>query len=384
MVPRNFLSKLILFLSLLFSSTLVVANAIQGHQPAHFKNIMIVMFENMSYAEIKNEPTFRRLIEYTGHQLDENGHLHLLHQLGLQQDSNGNAYAFFSQYYNNHLGGNTPIRPSQPNYIALVSGSIHDITDNENYDLDADNLGAELNDAGLSWKVYAENLPDSNCFINKSNEGTDGYQRKHEPLISFKNIQENAINCKKIVNSSHLINDLNSMPNVSLYIPNQLNDGHNGQLGDRIVNVNSFLSTMMGTDPTTGDPLPNAADAPFQRFMANGGLLVLTYDEPSVTGNPDRTIYTLLAGKMLTSNVYPTASGNNQPLCYPALDKQTAYPQDKNGQYAPNQCNHYNLLKMIETNWNLRGLANKDTSSGYKYANSLDHGLTHFWNEKNI
>jgi hypothetical protein len=138
----------------------VTAWAETTHQPAHFKQIMIVMFENMSYAEVKAEPTFSRLVDYTGHQLDENGRLLRLHGLHATADNNGNGYAFFSQYYNNHLGGDEPIRPSQPNYIAMVSGSIHDVTDDENHDIKADNLSKSLSDAKLDWKVYAENLPD--------------------------------------------------------------------------------------------------------------------------------------------------------------------------------------------------------------------------------
>ena len=427
----------LMLLCCLFSSSAIFAQTKQP--PDHFKKIMIVMFENMSYAEIKDEPTFKRLIEYTGNELDENGRLHALKQMGLKQDANGNGYAFFSQYYNNHSGGNVPSRPSQPNYIALISGSTHNINDDEVHDIQADNLMTELNDAGISWKVYAEDLPTSShnqqpylstklppdlfyaniaayqlnpnlseeendhyshqyyvteyhklfipykeltssaCYIGGSYHGSNGYQRKHEPVISFKHIQEDANECRKIVNSAELANDVNQYPDVSLYIPNQINDGHNGELDKRVINANRFLSAMMGTDPKTGHPLPNASEAPFQKFMANDGLLIITFDEPSVTGNPDKTIYTLAAGNMISSGAYPDSTGNNSPICYPSIKKQDQYKQDKNGAYTPYQCNHYNLLKLIENNWHLRGLAERDTSTGYKYAYSLDQGLSNIW-----
>lgn len=407
---------------------------------------MVVMFENMSYAEIQQEPTFKKLVEYTGNSLNQNGHLLKLAHTMPKHDTNGNGYALFSSYYNNHSGGTAPTRPSQPNYIALTSGSIHNITDNEIHDLNVDNLASELNEAKITWKVYAEDLPDpkapllaniaiknsqnqlppkitafvrdpkkseaendaaehahfeaikktyhvfdaktgfsstSGCFTAQGYDGSksedDGYKRKHEPFISYLDIQTHYEFCKNIVNASHLEDDINKLPAVTFYIPNQINDGHNGELPERVVNANLFLSKMMGTDPKTGEPLPNAANAPFQKFMAQDGLLILTFDEPSVDGNPDKTIYTLFAGKMINSGVYPDMQGKNLPICYPATKLQASSSKDKHGLYDPKQCNHYNLLKMIEANWQLRGLNSKDTSAGYQHAFALDQSIPGLW-----
>ena len=353
-----------------------------SHQPKHFSKIMVVIFENMSYAEIKNAPTFKKLIEYSGHGFDNNGKLTKLPQAPTQ-DSAKNGYALFSRYYNNHNGGTVPTRPSQPNYIAMTSGSTQKIFDNDNYDLNTDNLAAELIDAQVSWKIYAENLPDpvaNHCFTTPEYPDDDGYHRKHEPFISYLNIQQSYNNCKNIVNSSHLSDDLNNMPAVSFYIPNQINNGHNGSLAERVASANTFLSTMMGTNTKSGELSPNAANAPFQQFMAQGGLLVITFDEPSTTGNPDKTIYTLLAGNTIHSGAYPNQAGQNAPVCYPPLDKQTKYPADKYGAYSQLRCNHYNLLKMIEENWQLRGLHPANTSAGYKYALPLSSGIPGLWN----
>ncbi len=416
----------------------------QTNPQQHFRKVMIVMFENMSYTEIKQEPTFKKLVEYTGNILDQNGKLIPLLKSKSMQDSAGNGYAFFSNYYNNHSGGIEPTRPSQPNYIAMTSGSIQSIEDNDNYNLFVDNLANELNDAKIKWKVYAENLPDpkaasalildksnlskgkitpfirdpnkdeyendlaeqrylkeykkahhtsindnektefnltSGCYIGSSyiddGDPDDGYVRKHEPFISYMGIQSSYENCKNIVNGSHLFDDINNMPEVSLYIPNQINDGHNGTLEERTIRANTFLSKMMGTNPKTGEPLPDAANAPFQKFMAQDGLLIITFDEPSVTGNPDRTIYTIFAGKMINSGAYPNKEFQHAPICYPTKNKQTKL--DKNGSYDTLQCNHYNLLKLIEKNWGLRGLNPQHTSAGYKYAFSLDNNIPILW-----
>lgn len=421
----------LLFILITFFTSIVCAEPSNlSNKNKRFSKIMVVIFENMSYAEIKNEPTFKKLVEYTGYTLDNNGKLVKLKK-EVKSDTTGNGYAFFSSYYNNH-DGSEPTRPSQPNYIALTSGSIHGISDNENYDLDVDNLASELIDAKITWKVYADDLPDpkapiimkllsklpkndspvsktfvrnpslsealndiaeenyqkefkqlnhiyqdvslkngfnptSGCFIGAYNKDGgdqfDGYARKHEPFISYLNIQNNYEHCKNILNSSHLLDDINNLPTVSFYIPNQINDGHNGTLEERIVLANAFLSKMMGRDPATGEPLSDVSNAPFQKFLDQGGLLVITFDEPSVTGNPDKTIYTLFAGKMIRSGAYPDKEGQHSPICYPNSK----------------DCNHFNLLKLIENNWNLRGLDPKNTSDQYKVALALDNGIPELW-----
>lgn len=443
------LTYFLLIITQLILSPIGFANQLLvTHKPKHFSKVMIVIFENMSYAEIKNEPTFKKLITYTGHMLDQHGRLVKLLESTPKRDTLNNGYAFFSSYFNNHNGGTIPVRPSQPNYIALTSGSTHGVRDNGIYNLDADNLGIELNDANIKWKVYAEDLPDpkasmlgdnsmshdstspalqvpikpfirdpnkneadndtdeqqyiedfkklhhineitaydakSGCFIGESNVDSsvntdDGYKRKHEPFISYLNIQRDYSNCKNIMNASHLYEDINNMPDVAIYIPNQRNDGHNGNQAQRTERANTFLSKMIGTNPKTGETLPGAENAPFQKIMAQDGLLIITFDETSVTGNPDNTIYTLLAGKMINSGAYPMKNGKHLPICYPAKAQQNRDRNDANGLYQPLQCNHYNLLKLIENNWELRGLNPKDTSAGYKYAYALDNSLPELW-----
>ena len=49
--------------------------------------------------------------------------------------------------------------PSQPNYIALFSGSLNGVTDNNLHDITAPNLAASLISAGLSFTTYSEGLP---------------------------------------------------------------------------------------------------------------------------------------------------------------------------------------------------------------------------------
>jgi phosphatidylinositol-3-phosphatase len=88
--------------------------------------------------------------------------------------------------------------PSQPNYIAMFSGSTHGVVDNELHDIDAPNLADQVEDAGLSWQVAAENMA-LGCFTGPfSLDGRDGegiYSRKHNPAISFISIAGDPERC---------------------------------------------------------------------------------------------------------------------------------------------------------------------------------------------
>lgn len=382
------LKKYLLPLALTFSFSSLAYADIEKSQ-THFPAVMVVMLENMSYAELKNEPVIKKLMSYTGNELDAKGRLHAL-RTPASVDENGFGYAFFSAYSNHHEGGILPTRPSEPNYIALTSGSIQKIIDDDLHDVDADNIANELNDANISWKIYAEDLPNqldgdvkptdfsrAGCFISRSHSHhgrpEDGYMRKHEPLVSYLSVQTQKEQCAKIVNSDALAVDVTNMPNFSMYIPNQVNDGHNGTLTERLKNVNRFLTKQLGMDETSGIFLQKPDKAYFKAFLDQGGLLVITFDEPSVTGNPDMTIFTMLIGKMVQSGAYPNSKGKGGPVCYP--DKQYQPLKDANGNYAASRCNHYNLLKMIENNWSLRGLNKEHTSNGYKIAYGLDNKI---------
>ena len=63
---------------------------------------------------------------------------------------------------------------SQPNYLALFSGSTHDITDDQAHDLAGPDLADQIDASGRSWSVFAENVP-GGCFAGlTSSGGPDG------------------------------------------------------------------------------------------------------------------------------------------------------------------------------------------------------------------
>jgi hypothetical protein len=354
---------------IVIASALIVFSAHSNklNRANKFEKIMVVVFENMSVDEVKKAPVFNQFLKYA-------------------KTGKGHGYAFFNNYYNNHNGGYIPARPSQPNYFALTSGSLQGVNDAWNHDLPVDNLGLELAEAKISWKAYVEDLPDpieppqflidfdekTGCFIgshSRNPDGSidvDGYVRKHEPFISFDSIRNKSSYCRNLMNASYLEEDLkkHKVPKFSFYVPNLKNDGHNGSFEQRINNINNFLAKMMAVDPKTGLPLPKIRKAPFQQFIDEDGLLIITFDEPSLNSNPDLSMYTLFLGNKVRTGIY-------SPICYPENQRDS----DAYGTYPESHCNHYNLLKMIENNWNLRGLRKKNTSFGYKYAKALEIAL---------
>jgi len=125
--------------------------------------------------------------------------------------------------------------PSEPNYIAAVAGSTLGVTDDGRYDLDASSLFDQLEAAGRSWHVYAQDVPDG-CFTGSSYRGgPDGpgragtYVRKHNPAISFRAISSNPARCRHI---SKLASFEPGSADFELIVPNLTNDMHDGSTAD--------------------------------------------------------------------------------------------------------------------------------------------------------
>ncbi len=125
------------------------------------------------------------------------------------------------------------VHPSQPNYLALWSGSIYNVFDNETHHLDGKTIADQLDAAGKSWKVYEQNYPISSdtpsCYMGETaSGGPDGpgvYAGKHNPELSFIDPQQDAQLCREhITNLSHFMAD---SADFSFIVPNLCYDMHN-------------------------------------------------------------------------------------------------------------------------------------------------------------
>lgn len=160
--------------------------------------------------------------------------------------------------------------PSQPNYLALFSGSTRGIGSNAcPLVLSGENLASALIDKGLSFVSYSESLPQA---------GFDGciygaYYRKHNPLANWS--EHAALNQPFTV----FPQDYAQLPTVSLVAPDQRNDMHDGTIaqGDEWLarNIESYA----------------------QWAMTHNSLLIVTWDEDGGWNN--NRVATLFVGPMI-------------------------------------------------------------------------------------
>jgi phosphatidylinositol-3-phosphatase len=186
--------------------------------------------------------------------------------------------------------------PSEPNYLALFSGSTQGIADDScPHSFSPPDLGGELIQAGLSFGGYAEDLPSIGSTVCNSGE----YARKHNPWADFTDVPAS----DNMPFTSFPTTDFSSLPTVSIVVPNLLDDMHDGtiQQGDSWLQQN--------IDPYV------------QWAQTNNSLLIVTWDEDD--SSQSNQIPTLFVGPMV------------QP-----------------GQY-DEQINHYNVLRTLEDMYGL-------------------------------
>jgi phosphatidylinositol-3-phosphatase len=158
--------------------------------------------------------------------------------------------------------------PSQPNYLAIFSGSTQDLTDDScPHSYSGENLAAALLAAGHSFIGYSEDLP----AVGFTGCSSGAYARKHSPWVNF-----GALPTTVNQPLTAFPSDLSRLPTVCFVIPNLDNDMHDGTVaqGDR------WLQAHLGSyaDWST----------------AHNSLLIVTTDEDDKSH--DNRIATVLVG----------------------------------------------------------------------------------------
>ena len=88
--------------------------------------------------------------------------------------------------------------PSQPNYIAATSGSTNGVADDNDTTIDVPNIVDQLESKGHSWKAYMQSY--SLCSTPLDHAcGNQLYERKHNPFISYQDVQSDPARVAKIV-----------------------------------------------------------------------------------------------------------------------------------------------------------------------------------------
>ncbi|MGA8796796.1 MAG: alkaline phosphatase family protein [Candidatus Cybelea sp.] len=200
--------------------------------------------------------------------------------------------------------------PSEPNYLALFSGSTQGVSSDQcPVSFSVQSLGSELLKAKISFTGYAESMPYdgfTGCMAVPDTLPSGWlYMRKHVPWPDF----------TKIPGSVSIVypGPLKKPPSLFTWItPNMCNDMHDCAIstGDKWAKKN--LPKLIAWD------------------QANNGVLILTFDEND--GSPGNQIPTILIG-----NVNP-------------------------GQYSQT-INHYSVLRTIEDIFGLKHLGESGSAT---------------------
>src|SRR5439155_18693143 len=117
--------------------------------------------------------------------------------------------------------------PSQPNYIAATSGSTNGVVNDNDVTIDVPNIVDQIEGSGRTWKAYMQSF--SLCSTPLDHAcGNQLYERKHNPFISYTDVQNNPARVANVVDFSQFSTDLanNSVPAYSWISPDQCHDMH--------------------------------------------------------------------------------------------------------------------------------------------------------------
>src|SRR5437660_252702 len=119
--------------------------------------------------------------------------------------------------------------PSQPNYIAATSGSTNGVSDDSTVTINVPNIVDQLEAKGKTWKAYMQSIfASGNTDKLAASAGDQLYERKHDPFVSYLDVQNNPARMANVVDLSQLNTDLanNNVPDYSWISPDQCNDMH--------------------------------------------------------------------------------------------------------------------------------------------------------------
>ncbi|HKW77216.1 MAG TPA: alkaline phosphatase family protein [Terriglobales bacterium] len=192
-------------------------------------------------------------------------------------------YSLATQYFAN-------AHPSIGNYFMLTTGQIITNSDSDVATVTADNIVRHLLTAGKTWKGYAESLPSAGYL------GPDRfpYTRHHFPLSYFSDVVNSRVQRLNLVPFTQFAADLgsNQLPNYSMIIPNQQDNGHNCPAGTSHCSDAQILRAMDTWLKNHIGPLLTNPE------FRQDGLLIIVFDEGTASdkAHGGGHIATVLAG----------------------------------------------------------------------------------------
>src|SRR5215469_16427075 len=179
-----------------------------------------------------------------------------------------------------HSSANCALRAGSNDFGCSGNSCTAPITD--------DNIFREMNNRGISWKVYAQSYAAAGGTVTTP-DGANGthYYRRHNGATWYSDILGNVDGSQaRIVDFSRFATDLanNALPQFSIIAPDGLNDGHDAPASAADAFLNKNLSPLLA-----------------KSFFQSGGdgLLIVTFDNGD--GDAAGLVYTAVIGPSVTS-----------------------------------------------------------------------------------
>ena len=234
--------------------------------------------------------------------------------------------------------------PSQPNYIAATSGSTNGVADDNDTTIDVTNIVDQLEAHGKTWKAYMQSLslcPNSDPAQHAC--GDQLYERKHNPFVSYADVQSSPARMANIVDFSQFSMDLanNMVPNYSWISPDQCHDMH-GRHDPALTNDPCDFSQEQNLIAMGDAFLKSTVNQILssQAWQDGNSTIFITWDESDFTGSGP-------FGFSDTSGCCDAVPGGGHVV---TLVISNSVGSARTTDLASN---HYSLLLTIEGGWNL-------------------------------
>jgi len=295
-----------------------LANSVRadGHDHADFDHVFIIMMENTGYNTLIGNPNAPFI----------------------------NFAAATSGLATNYFGIS---HPSQPNYIAATSGSTNGVADDNDTTIDVPNIVDQLESHGKSWKGYMQSF--SLCATPLAHAcGNQLYERKHNPFITYKDVQSNPARVANIVDFSQLATDLANgrVPDYVWISPDQCHDMHGR---GHVATEPDATCDFSQVEPliSKGDTfLLNTVNAIMtSKAWTGNSVIFITWDESDFTGTGP-------SGFGDTSGCCNANPGGGHVVTL-VISRTLRFARSSD-----DAANHYSMMATIEDNWHLGCLAN--------------------------
>lgn len=226
------------------------------------------------------------------------------------------------------------MHPSQPNYIAAVSGDYFGNSDDGHNALPTSVFTVVdlLESKNISWAQYQEDIPsagfEGDSYKNQQN-GRNDYVRKHNPGVHFDSVTTDETRANRIttfsqtdLSKSQFHDDLraNTLPQWMFITPNMTSDGHDSGLQFAGKWCRAFLEPLLSST----------------NFMQNT-MVLITWDEAEASSSRPNRILGVLVGDAIPAELVGTTDDNFY--------------------------NHYSSIATVSANWNLPTLGRWDTGA---------------------